>query len=159
MPLRVCSVGALRLGICSTKARSLLNFYSGCGRRLEQSMPRGDDLPRQVCSNCGEVHYQNPKVVTAVCLSGGTLCCYANAPLTREKDSGLSPPVSWEWAKLLNGERLEASPDDQRRVEASTTSGDRECGEIALSMAAGEDQTRRMDTIDQISGNRLIHSI
>jgi hypothetical protein len=98
-------------------------------------------------------HYQNPKVVTAVCLSGATLCCYANAPLTREKDSGLSPPASWKWVKLLNGERFGRLGKKLGRglkyghrirfltrrmpIEASTTSGDREYREIALSMALG----------------------
>jgi len=28
-----------------------------------QRVPPGDSLPRWVCDNCGEIHYQNPKLV------------------------------------------------------------------------------------------------
>lgn len=41
-----------------------MNFCSHCGSAaLELRIPDGDTLPRQVCSACGTVHYQNPKVV------------------------------------------------------------------------------------------------
>jgi ADP-ribose pyrophosphatase YjhB (NUDIX family) len=42
-----------------------LNFCSHCGSAaLEFRIPEGDTLPRFVCSNCGTIHYQNPKLVT-----------------------------------------------------------------------------------------------
>ena len=41
-----------------------MNFCSACGSdRLTRRIPDGDTLPRQVCGVCGEIHYQNPKVV------------------------------------------------------------------------------------------------
>jgi ADP-ribose pyrophosphatase YjhB (NUDIX family) len=30
---------------------------------VDLSIPEGDHLPRHICSQCGEIHYQNPKVV------------------------------------------------------------------------------------------------
>jgi ADP-ribose pyrophosphatase YjhB (NUDIX family) len=30
---------------------------------VNQAIPEGDHLPRHICSQCGEIHYQNPKVV------------------------------------------------------------------------------------------------
>lgn len=41
-----------------------MKFCSHCGSsRLEFRIPGGDTLPRQVCAECGTIHYQNPKVV------------------------------------------------------------------------------------------------
>src|SRR5436190_19010810 len=55
-----------------------MKFCSHCGSAaLEQRIPDGDTLPRYVCSNCGTVHYQNPKVVVG-CLpewEGQVLLC------------------------------------------------------------------------------------
>lgn len=41
-----------------------MNFCSQCGSRVELKIPPGDNLPRYVCSHCGHIHYQNPKIVT-----------------------------------------------------------------------------------------------
>ena len=30
---------------------------------MVQRVPPGDSLPRYVCDACGEIHYQNPKLV------------------------------------------------------------------------------------------------
>ncbi|MEM0991992.1 MAG: NUDIX hydrolase, partial [Bacteroidota bacterium] len=39
-----------------------------CGsNQLEYRIPKGDNRPRQVCSNCHMIHYSNPKIV-AGCL-------------------------------------------------------------------------------------------
>ncbi|HJU24787.1 MAG TPA: NUDIX hydrolase [Casimicrobiaceae bacterium] len=41
-----------------------MNFCSVCGSpRIERRVPDGDSLPRDVCAQCGAIHYQNPKVV------------------------------------------------------------------------------------------------
>ena len=40
-----------------------MNFCSQCGARVSLRIPPGDSLPRHVCDACGEIHYQNPKVV------------------------------------------------------------------------------------------------
>jgi ADP-ribose pyrophosphatase YjhB (NUDIX family) len=45
-----------------------MNFCSNCGAaRLELRIPDGDTLQRRVCSTCGTIHYENPKIV-AGCL-------------------------------------------------------------------------------------------
>ncbi|MBT8070333.1 MAG: NUDIX hydrolase [Gammaproteobacteria bacterium] len=41
-----------------------MNFCSSCGSNLVKLVPRNDDRQRHVCSDCGTVHYQNPKIVT-----------------------------------------------------------------------------------------------
>jgi ADP-ribose pyrophosphatase YjhB (NUDIX family) len=41
-----------------------MKFCSACGSpRIETRVPNGDTLPRQVCAECGTIHYQNPKIV------------------------------------------------------------------------------------------------
>jgi ADP-ribose pyrophosphatase YjhB (NUDIX family) len=40
-----------------------MNFCSHCGAPVEMKIPRGDNLPRHVCNHCGQIHYQNPKIV------------------------------------------------------------------------------------------------
>jgi ADP-ribose pyrophosphatase YjhB (NUDIX family) len=40
-----------------------MKFCANCGARVVQRVPPGDSLPRWLCDECGEIHYQNPKVV------------------------------------------------------------------------------------------------
>jgi len=40
-----------------------MNFCSACGAQVEHRVPPGDSLPRYICTDCGIVHYENPKMV------------------------------------------------------------------------------------------------
>ena len=40
-----------------------MNFCSECGALVERIIPSGDNRPRHVCTRCGSIHYQNPKLV------------------------------------------------------------------------------------------------
>lgn len=40
-----------------------MKFCANCGSAVVRRVPPGDTLPRWVCDECGEVHYQNPKLV------------------------------------------------------------------------------------------------
>lgn len=40
-----------------------MKYCSNCGAAVVQRVPPGDSLPRWVCDECGEIHYQNPKLV------------------------------------------------------------------------------------------------
>lgn len=40
-----------------------MNFCSQCGAPVTLEIPPNDDRPRHICSACGTVHYQNPKLV------------------------------------------------------------------------------------------------
>ena len=40
-----------------------MNFCDQCGARVERRTPPGDHLPRYVCTACGTIHYENPKLV------------------------------------------------------------------------------------------------
>jgi ADP-ribose pyrophosphatase YjhB (NUDIX family) len=55
-----------------------MKFCSNCGSPdLRTEVPLGDNRPRTVCGNCGEVHYRNPKII-AGCLpiwEGKVLLC------------------------------------------------------------------------------------
>jgi ADP-ribose pyrophosphatase YjhB (NUDIX family) len=40
-----------------------MKFCSACGHTIELRIPEGDQRLRAVCSSCGTVHYQNPRIV------------------------------------------------------------------------------------------------
>jgi ADP-ribose pyrophosphatase YjhB (NUDIX family) len=40
-----------------------MNFCSLCGAAVTQQIPLNDNRKRHVCTACGEVHYQNPKLI------------------------------------------------------------------------------------------------
>ncbi|MGH8728221.1 MAG: NUDIX hydrolase [Burkholderiales bacterium] len=40
-----------------------MKFCSNCGAEVTYEIPSGDSLPRHVCSACGRIHYQNPRIV------------------------------------------------------------------------------------------------
>ncbi|RJQ65910.1 MAG: NUDIX hydrolase [Desulfobacteraceae bacterium] len=40
-----------------------MNYCSKCGALVTLEIPPGDDRPRYICRGCGEIHYQNPKIV------------------------------------------------------------------------------------------------
>ena len=45
-----------------------MRFCPDCGAQNERSRPEGDTLDRHVCTACGKIHYENPKVIVgAVC--------------------------------------------------------------------------------------------
>jgi ADP-ribose pyrophosphatase YjhB (NUDIX family) len=40
-----------------------MKFCSDCGKPVTITIPTGDNRERYVCSNCGKIHYQNPRIV------------------------------------------------------------------------------------------------
>src|SRR5580765_7901504 len=40
-----------------------MKFCPSCGAAVASRVPPGDSLPRHVCDACGNIHYQNPKLV------------------------------------------------------------------------------------------------
>lgn len=41
-----------------------IEFCNVCGHRVTVAIPAGDNRERHICVNCGEIQYQNPKIVT-----------------------------------------------------------------------------------------------
>lgn len=44
-----------------------MNYCSDCGSTVQLTIPAGDNRNRYVCSACGVIHYQNPRII-AGCL-------------------------------------------------------------------------------------------
>jgi ADP-ribose pyrophosphatase YjhB (NUDIX family) len=40
-----------------------MKFCPACGQPVEMRIPPGDNLPRAVCTACGSIHYENPRIV------------------------------------------------------------------------------------------------
>jgi ADP-ribose pyrophosphatase YjhB (NUDIX family) len=41
----------------------MMKFCPDCGQPVVYRIPPGDNLPRAVCTACGHIHYDNPRVV------------------------------------------------------------------------------------------------
>ena len=54
-----------------------MKFCANCAAPVAQRVPPGDSLPRFVCDECGEIHYQNPRLVVGCLpeLDGRLLLC------------------------------------------------------------------------------------
>jgi len=57
-----------------------IKFCTACGSPTEEKIPFDDDHARSVCTNCGLVHYSNPKMVVGCIpeLNGRILLCKRN---------------------------------------------------------------------------------
>src|ERR1043165_2812727 len=40
-----------------------MKFSSAGGQAVELKVPEGDHLPRYVCTACGTIHYENPRII------------------------------------------------------------------------------------------------
>ena len=57
-----------------------IKYCTGCGASTEWKIPLGDDHARSVCTGCGLIHYDNPKMVVG-CIplfNGQVLLCKRN---------------------------------------------------------------------------------
>jgi ADP-ribose pyrophosphatase YjhB (NUDIX family) len=54
-----------------------MKFCPNCGAPVARRIPDGDHLPRSVCTACGTIHYENPKLVAGciVEIDGRILLC------------------------------------------------------------------------------------
>ena len=41
----------------------MIRFCNACGSSVAYRIPEGDSLPRAVCTACGHIQYENPKIV------------------------------------------------------------------------------------------------
>jgi len=69
----------------STIPQTFMKFCSACGQPVEMRIPPGDNLPRAVCTACGAIHYENPRIVVG-CVpewQGRILLCQRAIPPRR----------------------------------------------------------------------------
>lgn len=54
-----------------------MNFCSACGQPVVLKAPEGDHLPRYVCTACGVIHYENPRIIAGCVIEaqGKLLLC------------------------------------------------------------------------------------
>lgn len=54
-----------------------MKFCSQCGQPVTMETPPGDNRPRHVCRSCGQIHYENPRVVVGCVpeFEGSILLC------------------------------------------------------------------------------------
>lgn len=89
-----------------------VKFCTACGSPTEFKIPKDDDHVRSVCTNCGMVHYGNPKMVVGCIpeLNGEILLCKRN----------IEPQRGW-WTLpagyLENGESVQDGAARETREE------------------------------------------
>ena len=54
-----------------------MKFCPACGQPVEMRIPEGDHLPRAVCTACGTIHYDNPRIIAGCVIevNGKILMC------------------------------------------------------------------------------------
>ncbi len=81
----------------------IMSFCVACGHKTEQKIPLGDHKVRRVCTHCGNIHYENPKVIC------GALALWEDkvVQLNLVMAYGLCPLVTWSCSKPWNKVRRE----------------------------------------------------
>ncbi len=64
-----------------------IKFCTACGSATRQEIPVDDDHMRSVCKNCGQIHYNNPKMVVGCIpeMDGKILLCKRNIAPSKGK--------------------------------------------------------------------------
>ena len=99
-----------------------MNFCSHCGQPVSRLVPDGDTHLRHVCTSCGTVHYQNPKIV-AGCVpehEGKILLCRR----------AIEPRRGWWTIPARFMENGESTLDAARREAAEEALADVEVGSL-----------------------------
>ena len=90
-----------------------MRFCSACGQPVTLQVPAGDSLLRHVCTACGSIHYQNPRLVV------GCLPVLGNRILLCKR---AIEPAYGKWTLpagfMENGEDLAAGALRETREEA-----------------------------------------
>ena len=52
-------------------------YCSQCGNKTSKIIPEGDNMPREICMECGLIHYVNPKIIVGALpvISDSVLLC------------------------------------------------------------------------------------
>ena len=103
----------IRSYIYSTASK--MKFCSLCGASVELRIPPDDNRTRHVCTSCGEVHYQNPKLIVGA------------IPGMAGQDPAVPPrhrtaPRTVDAARRLHGERR-----NDRRGSRARNAGGSQC--------------------------------
>lgn len=94
-----------------------MNYCSSCGGNVTLKIPDDDNLPRHVCTACGEIHYENPKIIT------GTLPLHKGKILLCKR--GIEPRLGkWtlpagfmeRWETLEEGARRETIEESEAQL-------------------------------------------
>jgi ADP-ribose pyrophosphatase YjhB (NUDIX family) len=63
--------------LLAISTRYLMKFCSACAQPVTLKVPEGDHLPRFVCTGCGTIHYENPRIIAGCVIEteGKILLC------------------------------------------------------------------------------------
>ena len=95
-----------------------INHCNHCGENVSLLIPEGDNRSRHVCDACGQIHYQNPKVVCGCIPVWGERILLCRRAIEPRKGLWTLPAGFME-----NGETIQHAAARETREEA--------CAEIA----------------------------
>jgi ADP-ribose pyrophosphatase YjhB (NUDIX family) len=98
-----------------------MKFCPACGQPVEMRIPPGDNLPRAVCTACGTIHYENPRMVVG-CVpewQGRILLC--QRAIEPRRGYWTTPAGFMENGETLQGAAARESLEEaQARVQVGT---------------------------------------
>jgi ADP-ribose pyrophosphatase YjhB (NUDIX family) len=106
-----------------------MKYCSDCGSTVELKKVEGDQRSRYVCTSCGRVHYQNPKVVVAVYVCVADRILWMRRGIEPARGLWAMPggfmenketPEAATSRELLEETGLHVSADDMSLVSVST---------------------------------------
>jgi ADP-ribose pyrophosphatase YjhB (NUDIX family) len=97
---------------------SSITCCSHCGQRVSQQIPEGDNRLRAVCSGCGSIHYENPRIVVGCVPSAGDLVLLCRRAIEPRKGYWTMPAGFMELGETLgDAARRETWEEALARVE------------------------------------------
>lgn len=99
-----------------SKRRGAVKFCSQCAGPVRLVVPEGDTLPRHVCSSCGVIHYENPKIVVGCVPEAGDRVLLCRRAIEPRRGYWTVPAGFME-----NGETLVAAAARETLEEAMAT--------------------------------------
>jgi ADP-ribose pyrophosphatase YjhB (NUDIX family) len=96
-----------------------MKYCSQCGAPVQLQVPAGDDRPRFVCDHCGQVHYENPRMVVGCIPEWGDRILLCRRNIEPQKDLWTLPAGYLENGEsVVQGAQRETLEESRAVVEA-----------------------------------------
>jgi ADP-ribose pyrophosphatase YjhB (NUDIX family) len=84
-----------------------------CGQPVQYSIPPGDQRERAICTRCGEIHYQNPRIVAGCVVEHASRILLCRRAIEPRRGYWTNPAGFMEL-----GETLQSAAERETREEA-----------------------------------------
>ena len=95
-----------------------MNYCGQCGASVERIIPAGDTKPRDVCSRCGHIHYENPRIIAGCLPVLRTRFCSVSARLSPDAENGRFQRAFLKMLRLSKGAARQTLEEANARVHS-----------------------------------------